>query len=265
MTNASDEVELESWARPHFVPSGGDAHLFFKVHGAFRDGLEVSGGRHRTAGLPSGCDVRSIRRDTQRSAFELGLEAGWVGDAFRSDAPDVAAEVAKAEDCLILAGTVPDPPTLDYFRDAVGVVTAMLDAGGVAVFDAHILKWWSRSEWMEVVSRRVPAPRAHVVILVSDDEGSMRGSPPTRWFHTRGMRKFGRPDLSVRGVTGELELAVVDLLNRFIELQAFGGVIADGQEIWMKALPRGWRCIHGGDVDDPDFNNVHVEIGPPRP
>ncbi len=37
-------------------------------------------------------------------------------------------------------------------------------------------------------------PRQHVVILTSE-ECSGDGRPLT-WFHTRGMRKFGRPDLS---------------------------------------------------------------------
>ncbi len=76
------------------------------------------------------------------------------------------------------------------------------------------------------------------------------------------MIKFGRPDLSVRGVTRELGPAVEDLCNRFIEMQAFGAVVPEGQEVKMKALPPGWRCRHGGTIDDPDFNNVHLEIGP---
>ncbi len=53
---------------------------------------------------------------------------------------------------------------------------------------------------------------------------------------------------------------VVDLCSRFIELQAFGGVVAEGEEIRMKSLPPGLRCRHRGDLDDPDF--VHLEIGP---
>jgi hypothetical protein len=100
-------------------------------------------------------------------------------------------------------------------------------------------------------------PRHHVVILVSDEPGGR-----SRWYHTRGMVKFGRPDVSVRNVPPALEAAVKDLCDRFIEVQAFGAVIAEGQEIKMDALPRGWRCRHGGNLDDPDFNNRHVEIGP---
>jgi hypothetical protein len=77
------------------------------------------------------------------------------------------------------------------------------------------------------------------------------------------MRKFGRPDLSSHNVPTRYREAVIDLIERFIEFQALGGVIAEGQEISMKRLPSGMTCRHGGDLDDPDFNNVHVEITPP--
>lgn len=87
------------------------------------------------------------------------------------------------------------------------------------------------------------------------------GVPP---HHTRGMRKFGRPDLSAHGVSSRHREAIIELFDRFIEFQAFGGIITEGMEIRMGGLPSGMTCRHGGDLDDPDFNNVHVEITPPR-
>jgi hypothetical protein len=68
--------------------------------------------------------------------------------------------------------------------------------------------------------------------------------------------------LSIRNVQPQHEAAVEDMCNRFIEMQAFGGVIPEGQAIRINALPPGWQCRHGGSIDDPDFNNRHVEIGP---
>ena len=98
-------------------------------------------------------------------------------------------------------------------------------------------------------------PRHHVVILTSEEAGG--GS--LTWFHTRGLRKFGRPDLSVPRVPPQHREAVIDLCHRFIEFQAFGGIIGEGQEVHMKTLPSGMTCHHAGDLDDPDFNNVHLE------
>jgi hypothetical protein len=37
-------------------------------------------------------------------------------------------------------------------------------------------------------------------------------------------------------------------------------MIPDGQRIRMRGLPA-WKCRRAGELDDPDFNNVRVEIG----
>jgi hypothetical protein len=44
------------------------------------------------------------------------------------------------------------------------------------------------------------------------------------------MRKFGRPDLSIQSVSTKHDEAIIDLCNRFIEFQAFGGVIEEANK-----------------------------------
>ena len=104
-------------------------------------------------------------------------------------------------------------------------------------------------------SRGCLHPDRHTAILVSEDEGG------TSWYRTRGMRKFGRPDLSCPRRRSEVRgRRDGQLIERFVEHQALGGVIAEGESIRMQALPPGGVCRHGGSLDDPDFNNVHVKI-----
>ena len=75
------------------------------------------------------------------------------------------------------------------------LITHFLDHGGVAVYDPQMFEWWSPKKWRErIFSPAGPVPRHHTVILVSED------APGTEWIHTRGLRKFGRPDLSVHRV-----------------------------------------------------------------
>ena len=93
------------------------------------------------------------------------------------------------------------------------------------------------------------------MILTSAEE-----DPALTWFHTRGMRIFGRPDISVRHVSAERHAAVVELCNRLIEMQAHGALIPDGQAVRMASLPAGGVMRTQGDVEDPDFNNLHLEI-----
>jgi hypothetical protein len=99
-------------------------------------------------------------------------------------------------------------------------------------------------------------PRHHVVILLSDE------SDEKIWVHTRGLRKFGRPEVSIRNIAQEWKEGAIDLCGRFIEFQAFGGKIEEGKEVIAKTFPPGFRCYHRGSLDDPDFNNVHVAIEP---
>ncbi|MBS2026463.1 MAG: hypothetical protein JST54_01045 [Deltaproteobacteria bacterium] len=251
---------LASWPRPNFRPGGGDAHLFYKVHGAFSGPPEVSRERHRCAGIPDGCELQIYAHGQQPDVLKIGLDDNWIGKEFRRTDGALASAVEATTQCVVLRGVVPDPASLDYFRDSVGLVMALLESGGIAVFDPHMFKWWSASEWRERAFEPAAAvPRHHAVLLVSEEPDGKR-----RWYHTRGMIKFGRPDISVHNVRPEQESGVTELCNRFIELQAFGGVIPDGQEIRMKGLPAGWSCSHAGSLDDPDFNNRHVEVGPPR-
>ena len=91
-------------------------------------------------------------------------------------------------------------------------------------------------------------------ILVSAEESG------GHWFHTRGMRKFGRPDLSIHNVRNDYQKGAIEVCDRFIGLQAAGGRIPEGHEIRVTSLPGGLVCHHKGTLDDPDFNNVHVEI-----
>jgi hypothetical protein len=142
---------------------------------------------------------------------------------------------------------------LDYLRDTAGLITHFLDNGGLAVFDPQMRKWWPSCEWrIEIFSSLVPL--RHVVILISKDENG------SEWIHTRGLRKFGRPDISFPRVAAEFRDGAIDLCNRFIAFQVYGGVIMEGEAIKMKSLPSGFRCFHRGNLDDPSFNNFHVSI-----
>lgn len=80
--------------------------------------------------------------------------------------------------------------------------------------------WWSADEWRSrAFDPGEPAPRRH---LLSEEP-----EPDLLWYHTRGMLKLGRPDLSVHGVPGDLQSGFEEMVSRFIDLLARGGMIAD--------------------------------------
>lgn len=248
-------VELKSWPREHFAPGGGDALLFFAVFGALDLSQPLSQSKYRSRG--PGKEVRLVRYDRATEPDEFAdYQTGPLWDMMVRDAPVTAAESLKAPHAAALIAEAIDPPTLDYFRDAIGLVTWMLDCGGISVYDPQRLWLWSADEWRtDVFEPDAPRPLEHTVILVSEDT-----KPGTQWLHTRGLRQYGRPDVSVRGVGPRYMDPVMQMIERFIHLQAAGGVIPDGHAVEMATLPSGGVCRHGGSVDDPNFNNIHVAI-----
>ena len=248
-------TELESWERQHFTDGGGEPFLFYVVFGNVDASASLSRSKYRCDGMVDGIDIMTYGPTANPEVPSSFLE-GYLWEQVQTDDPDLAKAITECEHCMVFRCAPADDSTLDYLRDTVGFITFALENGGCAVYDPFMLKWWNPSDWKNTIFEPAGAvPRNHTVILASEDD-----EPETTWFHTRGMRKFGRPDISVRNVTTENENAVVDLCNRLIEQQAFGHVVPDGQEIRMDALPNGGSIHHAGTLDDPDFNNVHLIV-----
>lgn len=249
--------ELHSWPRPHFLPGGDNPLLFYVVFGRFDLSRPLSRSKYHTSGVPEWLQMMQYDRATQPSVFADYL-SGVTWDLLKRDQPVLARDAEGSPQCIALRGGPVDPSTLDYFRDTVGLLMWLIDCGGRAVYDPQMLWLWSADEWREeAFEPHKPNPDRHTTILVSPEESG------TSWYHTRGMRKYGRPDLSVHGVGQPHADGVTIMIERFVELQALGGLIPDGEVIKMKSLPAGGVCRNAGSHDDPDFNNVHVEISWP--
>lgn len=240
------------WERSQFESGGSNALVMFVIYGEFTEDLSISRKEYRTAGIPPSVTLRKLSRAQQR---EFPFTDAEFGKGIGAESSALFEKLRELPQCLILQGEVTDPPDLNYLRDTVGVITFFLDHGGTAVMDPQQFKLYDRSTWRrEVFEPQQAELSEQVVILWSEEPGG------TKWFHTRGLRKFGRPDLSIRTVRPEHEPGVKDLFQRFINLQIQGGHIPQGKEISMASLPSGLICHHEGSHDDPDFNNVHVEI-----
>src|SRR5262249_15782778 len=153
--------------------------------------------KYRSNGIPSGITIRKYGPTTDPETVSyFRREDLWTWKQLMHDDPGLARLVAAQGECLVLMGKVTDPPSLNYFRYVVGLLTFLLDNRGVAIFDPFAFMWWSPTNWRNrVFDFRLPAPRHHVFVMFSEEAGG------TLWYHTRGMRKFGRPDLSIHKVT----------------------------------------------------------------
>lgn len=246
---------VATWPRRHYEPGGGDPLLFYVVYGEINVSTPLSPSKYRSRGVPDGIDLMTYDPDGHPEVAG-SFRQGYAWDEFEKVDPSAASQVAECERCMVLRGTPRDDSSLNYLRDCVGLLTYLLDGGGVAIYDPQIFRWWQPGSWRrDVFQPAAPVPGSHVVILVSQEE-----DPSRKWFHTRGLRKFGRPDISVHDVPAGFEEGVIDLCNRLIDIQARGAVIPEGQQINIPSLPEGAVMRHRGDLDDPDFNNVHLDI-----
>lgn len=248
------KTDLPDWPRQYFNEASGKPFIFYVAFGELLGPLTISASKYRFGGIPNGLEVLEYGPDSSPDVV-ASFREGYLWDCLESQDPALAAAIEQKKHCIVLRGELEDASTLNEFRDVIGLLTCLLDSGCVAVYDPQMFKWWEPDEWRaRVFDRGEPSPEAHVTILCSED-GDL-----TEWIHTRGMLKFGRPDLSIRKVSGEYRKGIIELIDRFIEFQALGGVIADGQEVRLRSLPEGMKCFNRGSFDDPDFNNVHIEI-----
>lgn len=236
-----------SWPRSRYVAGGGDALVYFEVCGQFESPLQLSLEKYHCEGAPEGVSLELAPNDLSR----------WEGpmlEALRESDPAAAQQIEAAPQVVSILGRVSDPATLDYLRDTLGLVAALLDQGGVGVVEPQTLQLYCPSAWRETFWSGGFEPASHCVILLSMEEDG------TVWLHTRGMRLYGRPDLSCHHVKPEEVEKLQPVFNGLIRMQAAGAIIPEGQMVQAVGVEERLSCHHGGDLEDPNFNNLHIEL-----
>jgi len=249
-------MSTPAWPRPQWHDSGDDAFLLWFVFGDFDPELRIDAQRYRTRGLPAGIDaVRYSNAALSRwDGYPL---AGTLGRLLWDEDARLFERAKAAGECWMLRGALRDAPDHDALRDLVGSIAALCDAGGVAVVDPQILSMFEAGEWTRrYFARDAFVARDHVLILCDEDDphaGRVR-------VHTRGMRKFARPDVEVRGVPAAAAGVAGELAARFVEFQCAGGIVADGLAVEFDGAPGGLVAHVAGTFDDPAFNNRHLAL-----
>ena len=243
-----------TWERTYFLPSEDQVLSFFVIFGEFEGGVNISASKYNFTEIPKNTEI-SKYHDGASPEYRDGFRSGYIWEEVCREDSEFAGVINQASNCMVVHTESSDQETLDYLRNIVGLVTYFLDNGGVCVYEPQRFKWWAPDEWKEnVFLPKKPKPYQHTTVLVSEQENG------NLWYHTRGLRLFARPDISVHNVTEATAEKVLEMINRFIEFQALGGNIENGKSIKMKGLPSTMWCEHRGSEDDPDFNNKHVEI-----
>ena len=249
-------MSTAKWPRPQWQDGGEPAFLLWFVFGDFEPDFRIDAPRYRTRGTPPGIEVvRYVNRELEKwDGYPL---AGTLGRLLWDENARLFERAKHARECVMLRGSLADPADLDALRDLVGTITALTDLGGIAVIDPQTLSMFDAQEWRHrFFAHDAFNARAHVLILCSEDDhdaGRLH-------VHTRGMRKFARPDISIRNVPAAAAGIAGELAERFVDFQANGGLIEDGYAVEIDGAPEGMIVHVAGALDDPEFNNRHLAL-----
>jgi len=248
----NDPITFPAWQRPHWQPSSEEILLQFYVFGKF-DTVRVPSTAYGSSGLPAGIEAVSHYHSALRQWEGYPLK-GAMGRMFKADAPDAWKLAFDAPEVMVVRGTLKDSQATGYLRDTLGVLAGMLDIGGTAILDPQILGLLDADAWRRKYLVRGGAPIRNHLLILCDGE-----SPNRSWVHTRGMRKFGRPDISIRNVPDHAVDRAGVLCEKLVELEALGANFSEGQALDVDGMA-GVVAHLGGGLDDPQFNNTYVEF-----
>jgi hypothetical protein len=233
------------WERTSPLEGGRQAEAFFVCfsQGPLREGLKLQVDRF---GIPSvesyrELDVRRVIGAEARGWFE-GWRVGSLRTIAERDLGAALAALDAATECHTVRATLLEPEDLGYLQACWAVVRWLTERGVSCALDVHAGRFLA-AEAVRAVPADAPfALEREVAFICETDAASPAG---LHYMHTRGMRKFGRPDL-----VAEIELEDVEVVGQvFVELAT---AMADG---WLPA------ARHGVDLDE----DLTLYLEPYRP
>lgn len=242
------------YQRPYYKNTDRRPYLFYAVMGAKAEELHVSRSRHHVEEMPDGLALSGFKRPEQ-SAYMDELLGGTLGKVLDERDHDLYEKAKAAQSCLIVYGEVHKDDTLEYLRDAVGFVQAAVETGAVAVLDLQTLELYSVEEWNKKIFSFSFHPYCRVNAMISPEKDGKL------WLHTRGMRKFGRPDIGMEGVPQEDLDRACAVVDQIIFYSAQGAMFLRPTKLHPAKV--GTCTIYPeltGYLEDPDYNNDHYRL-----
>jgi hypothetical protein len=220
------------WTREPEAGSNRDANVFLVCFGAnIREDVPLAASRF---GIPDrrSAELVDVREHDRASAPEWF--DGWRSGALRAVAElqlgPALSELDAADRCFTLEVSLPEPSDLGYLQAAWALARWLVARGATIVLDVHAGRYL-RGASMAAPDAEFDVQREVSLILEADSDEP----EAEQILHTRGLRKFGRPDIVSRCDPSDAEM--------------FGAIIwelADGMAHgFLPQLPR-----HGVDLDE---------------
>ena len=253
-----DKIDSNIWLRTYYEKSYKKPFLFYVLFGTNNmDELKISKSKHNIDGKPEELEIITYcKNNGEQRRFIEGFYGDYFGEVLQKKNSSLFEETIKCNNVTIVSGEFNDSDTLDYFKNTIGIMQAIIESGITSILDVQIIEWFEPREWtIKYFEPKSPEIHRHIKILLSISEIDHK-----IWLHTRGMRKFGRPDISIRNLTENKIDIGFEIINRFIEAFAYGLMPDEKKEIRIKGMG---KSIFGkilGSYDNLDFNNYYLEI-----
>lgn len=237
------------WGRPLHIPTSRRAEVAFLV---FHDGPLATDVPFdaEAYGLPDEVHLSALRSaEVNEQAHAQLFQEVREGAARVLAEADLGPEVrllSRARMATSVTAVVEDPKDLGYLQAAWAYARWLAARGGILIQDLMGSRWFTPGMVMDAGASPLDV-RTEIRLVFDGDQlvRDRRFSQPGRVLNTRGMKKFGRPDV----VAVIREDALPQLEGIF--LQIVNGM-AEG---WMPEAPR-----HGVEIDGgPSFFLCHED------
>lgn len=217
-------MTIAAWPRPAFQPTGGRA-TFLLI--AFADQQALGSPPELALPAPAAAPVGALQVNLVRYDDQPEWIDTWRRGALRTVAAvqDVDLSVVDAAACCYVINIdVDDPIDLTHIQLGWAAATSIARTGNTTVLDVYAAMWHTGSDVAALAPDR-PFAIQQEISLTAETE-------PTPGFghavHTRGMIKFGRPDL-IAGVPADRITETGRILNHLARMLAEGAVIEPGE------------------------------------
>ncbi len=149
-------------------------------------------------GIPSreayqATEVRIIRRDDAVEWFD-NWRSGGLREVAAHYLGEAVSRLDEADTCYVVRTTVEEPADLGHLQACWAVARWLVARGATCVLDVHAGAF-HHADAIAAVPADAPFDIEREVTLVYESDEDVPGAG--HLLHTRGMRKFGRPDVVV--------------------------------------------------------------------
>jgi hypothetical protein len=252
-------MEKDIWERIYFKEPYNKSNPFLFYVLFVTDNLsdlQVSKNAHNVDEMPDQLEITNhnkLENEKQKSYIEGFYDVNF-GKFLMEKNNALYEKVISCNNVTVVKGEFDDNNSLSYLKNTIGIIQAIIETKIVAILDLQIIEWFQPEEWSKkYFEPKAPISHDHAKIFWSENGSNL-------WLHTRGMRKFGRPDLSIRKIAVDKKDLGLEIINRFIQAYAYGFLPDEKQEIKIKGMEKGVYGKILGDYEDLDFNNFYFEI-----